>query len=516
VAFLLARSGSSDQATATEIAELLGRLPLALEQAGAYVRETRIPLATYLERLRQFPAVTLTKGHPRDRRPTDTVATTWQVTLEQISPTPGAVTMLELCAFLAPDDVPRGLFAQQLDPPAEGLTVLAGDPFALDDAVAALRRFGLAKADEQTLTVHRVLQQVIREGLEPERQRQRAQVALRLVRAAFLSDSSDPALWPAHAQLLPHALVVTGHAERLDLDQERTAWLLSQAGRYLQLRADYQQARRLLERVLAIQEARLGSDHLDTATSLSNLGSVLYNERKLDEARALHERALEIRELRLGTEHIDTATSLDNLGKAVRKRDPGRARSLHERALEIRERRLGPDHPTTAESLNNLALALREQRHLARARSLHERALAIREARLGPDHPETANSLSNLALVVRNQGDLKGAYALHERALRIREARLGPNHPLTARSLHNLANILRTQGDLDRARALLERALAIREARLEPNHPHIARSLHSLARVVRDQGDPDTARDLEERAQAIDGASTVPDRPGTA
>jgi hypothetical protein len=52
-------------------AELLGYLPLALEQAGAYVRETRIALSAYLDRLRQFPALTLARGRPRDRISTD-------------------------------------------------------------------------------------------------------------------------------------------------------------------------------------------------------------------------------------------------------------------------------------------------------------------------------------------------------------------------------------------------------------------------------------------------------------
>jgi hypothetical protein len=145
VAFLLARSGSRDQATAARIAELLGLLPLALEQAGAYLRETRLSLTDYLGRLRQYPALTLARGRPRDRKPTDTVATTWQVSLERVRSTPGAVELLEVCAFLGPEEIPRELFSQQLDPPAQGLEVLAADPFALDDAIAALRRFGLIK-----------------------------------------------------------------------------------------------------------------------------------------------------------------------------------------------------------------------------------------------------------------------------------------------------------------------------------------------------------------------------------
>jgi hypothetical protein len=107
VAFLLARSGSSDEAAATEIAGLLGWLPLALEQAGAYVRETRLPLAGYLDRLRQFPSLTLARGHPRDRNPADTVASTWQVSLDYVRSVPGAASLLEVCAFLGPEGVER-------------------------------------------------------------------------------------------------------------------------------------------------------------------------------------------------------------------------------------------------------------------------------------------------------------------------------------------------------------------------------------------------------------------------
>jgi hypothetical protein len=87
-----------------------------LEQAGAYVRETRISLATYLDRLRQFPALTVTKGRPHDRYPADTVATTWQVSLQRVRPIVGAVSLLEVCAFLGPDD-PQGA-VQPPDRPA--------------------------------------------------------------------------------------------------------------------------------------------------------------------------------------------------------------------------------------------------------------------------------------------------------------------------------------------------------------------------------------------------------------
>jgi tetratricopeptide (TPR) repeat protein len=364
VTFLLARSGSSDEPAAAAVAELLGWLPLALEQAGAYVRETRIALSAYLDRLREFPTLTMAKGRPRDRDPADTVATTWQVSIERIQPVPGAKPLLEVFAFLGPEEIPRQLFAQQLDSSPEELAVLAVDPFALDAAVAAAHRYGLVKANEHALVMHRLLQQVIRDSLDLDQQHDRAATALRLVRAASPDEHTNLDAWPTYAQLVAHVLTVTGHAETLAIDPESTAWLLNETGLYLWQRADHQQARRLLERALALDEARQGPDHPTTTLSLNNLANVLRAQGDLDGARR-----------------------------------------LSERALAIREARLGPDHPTTATSLNNLALVLRARGDLDGARRLFERALAIYEVRLGPDHPDTVRTRQRLAALVTEPED---------------------------------------------------------------------------------------------------------------
>jgi tetratricopeptide (TPR) repeat protein len=557
--FLLARSSGGDEQAAAAVAELLGWLPLALEQAGAYVRETRIPLATYLDRLCRFPALTVAKGRPRDRDPVDTVATTWQVSLQQIEPVPGAVMLLEVCAFLGPEEIPREVLAAHLDPPAEELDAVTEDPFALDDAVAALRRFGLVKANEQVLTVHRLLQQVVRDGLDAATASNRTSTALRLLAKVFpVEDVDDPGIWPWCEQLLPHALAAADHAEHYQIEPAVTSDLLDsmesylhERGRFtearslaqralalaertygpegdiiparlgslaavLRVQGELDHARTLLERALTIDEAHVGSNHPDTAWSLHNLGLVLLAQGDLDGARALHERALAILEAHLGADHLTIAASLNHLADVLREQgDLEGARTLFERALAIHKVHLGPDHPTTTWSLSNLARVLREQGDLDRARTLQERALSVREVRLGPDHPITAWSLHNLAAVLADQGDLEGARILYERALAVREVRLGPDHPITAWSLHNLAAVLHAQGDLQAARALQERALAIREAHLGADHSDTAWNLHNLAAVLQDQGDLDRARTLFERALAIREARLGDDHPDT-
>jgi tetratricopeptide (TPR) repeat protein len=547
VAFLLVRSRSGDAASAADVAEVLGWLPLALEQAGAYTRETRIGLRAYLERLQRYPTRTLTTGRPRDRDPADTVATTWQVSVAQVQPTPGAVGLLEVCAFLSPEEIPRELFGTQLDPPATTLGMLAEDPFALDEAVAALHRFGLVKASAQTLTVHRLLQQVVRGRLDATAAGDRVGTAVRLLAEAFpVEGIEEPGVWPRCEKLLPHALAAAAHAEHYRVEPGVTSDLLDSAERYLYGRARYAEAwslaeralalaerayeptshvfaarlgslarvlgvlgdlkgaRVLHERALAIREAYLGPDHPDTASSLHNLATALRDQGDLDRARALYERALSIREARLGLDHYETANSRSNLAIVLhRQGDLDASRTLQERALASFETHLAPDHIFTVWSLSNLAAVLHHQGDLDGARTLHERALSIREARLGPDHTHTAWSLNNLATVLAAQGDLDGARGLCERGLSIREVRLGPDHHETADSLNNLAGILREQGDLDTARTLCERALAIRVARLGPEHFKTAQSLDSLAGILHDQGDLHRARTLHERALAI-------------
>jgi tetratricopeptide (TPR) repeat protein len=422
VAFLLTRSGGSDQAAATEVAELLGRLPLALEQAGAYLRETRLPLAGYLQRLRQHPALTLARGRPRDRDPADTVATTWQVSLERVRPTPSAVALLEVCAFLAPEEIPCELFSQRLNLPAQGLEALADDLFALDAAIAALHRFGLVKADEQALTVHRLLQQVVRGQLDPATGAARVGAVVRLLEEALpFGGRNDPGLWPVCARLLPHALAATEHAERLEVESLPTASLLDSAADYLRGRARYADARALHERALAIREVRLGADHPDIAASLNQLANDLRGLGKLGRARELDEQALAMRQRLYEGDHPDIAASLSQLANDLRELgEVGRARELHEQALAMRQRLYEGDHPDMATSLNRLALDLRELGEVGRARELHEQALAMYQRLYEGDHPFIATCLNQLAFDLRELGEVGRARELDDQALAMR------------------------------------------------------------------------------------------------
>jgi tetratricopeptide (TPR) repeat protein len=445
VAFLGKRTGADDPVTLDALAELLGDLPLALEEAAAYLEETQASLDEYLKLVRDRARELFGLDQPPDDEHGDQqrVATVWSVSLDRIhQEAPAAEALLSLCAFLAPD-IPRELPRKQPQVLPEELAQAVSDRLAYNRMLAVVGRYSLATVSPTTVGVHRLVQAVLQARLGEEGERRWAEITVGLLRESFPNESWEVATWPTCEQLLPQVLVVAGHAERLRVVGEQAGWLLNRASTYLRERGQYRQARPLAERALAVTAATLGSDHPEVAWQRNDLGAVL---------RALG--------------------------------DVQGARVQYERALEIGEATLGPDHPNVAGFRNSLGLVLRELGDLEGARVQFERALEIGEAILGPDHPYVASGRNNLGGLLQALGDLEGARVQHERALEISEATLGPNHPVIATYRHNLGLVLRELGDLQGARAEYERALEISEATLGPNHPNVAAYRNNLGSIV--------------------------------
>src|SRR5438270_2104403 len=80
----IAQASESDQRLAVDIVIEMGGLPLALEQAGAYIEENQSSLADYLKAYRQRQGYLLgTRGRTGPDYP-NSVATTWSLSFEQV------------------------------------------------------------------------------------------------------------------------------------------------------------------------------------------------------------------------------------------------------------------------------------------------------------------------------------------------------------------------------------------------------------------------------------------------
>jgi tetratricopeptide (TPR) repeat protein len=335
VAFLIKRTGHS--ADAAELSQDLDFLPLALDQAAAYIGECEISIADYRQRLKTHAGELL-----------EPVAQTFEISLQRLkNENPGALDLLNLIAFLAPDDIPRDLFG--------------ADAFELDKRIKGLRRYSLIQVRDGMISIHRLLQRIERGKLTEAEQDRYAGQAVELVDGAF-PDSDDHKNWPRCAKLLPHALATTGFAEDRRAGLDTAATLMNSAGHYQWVLGRLPEALVLFERSLRLMGAIYGYDSPVVAVCENNLGIVLNDQGDLDGALRSARRALAIDEKVYGPDDSTVARDFNNIGGILRSHgDLDDALRYTQRALEIEEKIHGPDHPKVATFANNTGQILRQQ-----------------------------------------------------------------------------------------------------------------------------------------------------------
>jgi tetratricopeptide (TPR) repeat protein len=352
---------SVDQDTAKEIVRVMDGLPLALDQAGAYIEETGSGLSDYLQLYNSRQAELLQRRGKLVTDHPDSVATTWSLAFEKVQQAnPAPADLLRLCAFLDPDVIQEEIITKGAPELGSVLQPVAADPIKLNDAIGTLLSYSLVRRNpDHTVSIHRLVQVVLKHSMNKSVQRRWAERAVRAVNQAFPEVAYEN--WLRCQDYIPQVLTCKALIEQWDMTFPEAAQILNDAGYYLYKRAQYEEAERLFQRALAIRERVLGSEHTDTAASLNNLAELYDDLGKYEEAEPLYQRALAIRERVQGTEHPDTAVSLNNLALLYHHQEENeQAEPLYQRALSIHEKAYGPDHPEVATDLNNLAELYRE------------------------------------------------------------------------------------------------------------------------------------------------------------
>jgi len=449
--FLVNRTGDQDRQAAWELAEELGGLPLALEQAAAYIQATGDALAGYLASFRQRRSEMLVRGEAIGYD--STVAATWSLAFGRLCQSvPEASGLLRLLACCAPEAIPVRLLLQ----PRPGLAARFGgevavlarlleDPLEAGDAVAALRRYSLVTpAAGGSVLVHRLVQNVMLDQMPADLAGQWRQAATALIDAAIPADTDPPEAWPICALLLPHAL------KALTKDSTGMARI-----------ADY-----------------LGSSGSYAA------------------ARDLYERVYEARKEVLGPEHPHTLIARHELAHWTRfAGDPAAARDQYAALLPVYERVLGPEDETTLKTRGWLADLTGDVGDPAAARDQYAALLPVDERVLGPEHTETLAASRNLATWTGEAGDPAAARDQYAVRLPVEERVLGPEHPATLITRANHARWTGEAGDPAAARDKLAELLPEFERILGPRHPRTLLTRGYLARWTGEAGDPAAARD---------------------
>ena len=552
---LLRRRGPEiDDEEADRLAEKLGDLPLAIEQAATWLAETGMPVREYLRLFDEKVAEILDTSAPADYAAS--VGAAWNVSFDELrTRNPAAHQLLQVCAFFAPEPISRDLFTGVrgvfISPE---LDAALRDPMQINRAIRDIRRYGLAKIDHRnnTLLLHRLVQMVLSSRMTPQRREQMLHGAHVLLATLDPNDPVSPKQWPRYQDVLPHA----DAARVIECDDPWVRQLVVNLMMFLYYWGDHEEAARLAEQAVEVWSERLGEADPRTLEAAGNLGFFLWTLGRYPEAAGINQRTVGLRRQVSGENSEETVTAelaivtdLKSLGDFIAALDLNnqiyqktkglfgdddpttlttaynlvvslglvgeyrRGRELGEDTYRRRAEVLGHDNSHTLHALNVLILAHREAGDYVWARAEQEK-LAERSRKLfGADTAATLRRFHHLSVARRKDGDHQSALELSAQVLEQFRPRYGDNHPDAMACALAQSIDLRHAGDLASARKLGEQTFDRYRQSLGEHHPHTLSAIVDLAVTLRLLGDAAGARQLDERSLEQFRAALGPDHP---
>ncbi|MEU9733140.1 FxSxx-COOH system tetratricopeptide repeat protein [Streptomyces sp. NPDC048002] len=541
VALLRRRGPDLTDEEADRLAEALGDLPLAVEQAAAWRAETGMPADEYLRLLDEKLVDLLGLSAPLDYQLP--VIAAWNVSLDQLeAKNPAAMQLLQLCAFCAPESIARNLFAGRREATiTPELDTVLRDPIRLSQAIREIGRYSLARFDFRTnaLQMHRLVQEALKSRMtEAERRRMRTGTHL-LLAANDPADPHNAGHWPRYGELYPHLVV----SEAVGSSDQWVRKLIVNEVRYLCRSGNYDAALQLARSAYACWRQDGGEDDSQTMEVSRWLGVVLFLMGRWAEAATVNDRVLETCRRARGEDHEETLDALGNV--AVDRRNKGDFQSALELSESVHERYvrlLGAEDPETLRAAHNLGVSLRLVGDFARAREIDTETWHVKQQHFGQDHVvslvtwlglildirelgdyhtaltyqrelteraigllgrDTPFALSNqrhLAVALRKAGHHEEALAAAERAQSDLVRRYGESNPGSLASTLELTIDLRHAGDLTSARSMGAQVHRQYADVYGPTHPHTLSAEVDLGVTLRLHGDPEAARAVDERA----------------
>ncbi|THW71051.1 hypothetical protein D6D19_07467, partial [Aureobasidium pullulans] len=372
------------------IIDKLDRLPLALTQAGAYLRQSNSSVLSYIKHYdTTWKDLMKQQGRYLTQEFGDrgSILTTWMISYKQVvseseseSESEGAANILKLWGFLDHKDLWYGLLASVSDFKEDDwvpkwLLALAENEVKFDGAISLLSRYSLIDvADQQTGShaIHAVLHAWCHH-LSIGDKHKRFLLLATMVIAQAVPEESETAYWMKRRRLLPHGMyvytkmIISQGQHNLESHKKRQvpAWANHSLGVLFASQTRLVEAETMYTRALAGHEKALGAEHTDTLRTVNNLGALYSDQGKLAEAEAMYNRALAGYEKALGVEHADTLRTVNNLGALYS--DQGKlaeAETMYTRALAGYEKVYGVEHTFTVRMVGCLGSLYRKRHHL--------------------------------------------------------------------------------------------------------------------------------------------------------
>jgi hypothetical protein len=448
VAHLLRHMPEMDPAEAAEVADALGHLPLAVEQASAWLEQTGMPARAYIEQLVTESTRILSLNQPPDY-PMPVVAT-WNLSFEQLKErSPAAVRLLQILAFCSPGPISMTLlYSDEMNESLLPYDEALSEKLMLGRVIRDISRFALIKVDQGTnsLQIHRLVQAVIRSQMTEQQQIEaRHEVHKILVGARpRQGETDDPANWSTYDIIWPHL----GPSNAEECTDPRTRQLQIDWVRYQWKHGEFDSALGLANRLRSLWAHELGPDHQQTLHLQFQIANVLRSQGRFAEARELDTYVLERQREVLGADHPYSLMTAGGLAADLRALGYFQEALASDReTYESFKDQFGPDTERALAAAHNLASSLRLVGDYFEARHLDQETLDRQRRALPSDHPSTLLSAASLALDMRAAGAFRESTDLLRDTWDRYRAVLGDDMLETLRTAASLAVSLRKAGE---------------------------------------------------------------------
>jgi len=511
VQFLLKRAPRRLADTdANRLAEALGDLPLALVQAGAVLFEGGMGVDEYLQQLREHVSVILRQGSAPGYPTSMTAA--WQISMAELrGKSPQALELLRCCAFLGPEPIPREVFKLGPEKSQTDVGALIADPIKLSTATSWLGRFALVRLDGPFFTVHRLIQALLRDDLNPEDQRRYRQDAHAMLAAGAPGNPADVTTWKRYADLVAHVGSSATDFANCQMPAHRAFAL--RVVRYLFVSGDFASCRLFAERFAEQWAKDSGPDDPYVLDARRHLGNALRESGEATEAYRIIQETLSSAERVLDLTNPLTLHLRNSFGADLRAHgDFAAALELDEDTRALHAEEFGPDDPQTLRVMNNLAIDYALNSRFTDSRDLYTKVyVQQRDATANPSPTALLASQTGLARAVRLCGNFDQARDLGEDARRYGLQELGPEHHLTLRAATDVSIALRRIPEAyDQALRLATETLELCRMRRGETNPDTLAAAISLSNVQCALGQIDEALALAkfvaEKYPAVYGA----------
>lgn len=482
---LLKRRGPREltDTDAERLAEELGDLPLALNQAAVWLNEVRMDIHEYLDRLAEKKQDMLRLLEPVDPDYPIPVAAAWNVSLDRLMRgNRAAGQLLQLCSFLDTVPVPRDLFkfGRSIDAPPELLRAL-GDPAQLGIAIRDIGRYSLAQIDYQqdTISLHRLVQGAVRTTMSPEEQEKMRHCAHQLL-AGNDPRSDSPENARQYAFLASHAWA----SRAWDCEDAWVRDLVVRLADHFERRGEYDEALRWGETAHAEWTERLGPDARDTLRIEIYIARSLRGKSEFGRAREMCADTMRRIGSVLGEESPEyMVIEADHIRNLRISGDFRQSLALTKESWERRIRLFGDDDPDTLNAAHFQAFDLQLVGRLAESLELYADVWARKEQVLGAEHGMTRASIDGYAGVLMETGEYRKAREVQQHLVERSAVLLGERHNAVLSLRTTLAVMVRRVGRLKEAAEISEQALRLCRSQLgeENNNTLSAALVHSLS-----------------------------------